>query len=267
MHRHLQRALKFPMTLLAAFAVIGIGGGVYHYTINSPYFEVDTITIGAAERISQGQLTEFLHYQCGISPGVSLLQVHEKEIAQALRHFPEIKQVAIRKEWPNALNISITEREAVGIFVSSTGSYVFDESGILFSRASAKDHRELEIPPLTGLPAEHLEIGLQIPEAKLALANRYHAVWSKASPELFAQLSELYLDETGVTLTLENGERFFCGMKAPEATGPVIESLLMSQADGRMIAHANLTAEEHITMTRASRRVYHLIPSLIAQGQ
>jgi cell division septal protein FtsQ len=55
-----------------------------------------------------------------------------------LERFPQVKEVEIKKGYPDTLNLAITERKEIGIFCQENKCFLLDHEGVIFEPASAE---------------------------------------------------------------------------------------------------------------------------------
>ncbi len=81
-------------------------------------------------------------------PGDHLLSIDPGAVEAALLRHPWVRSVEVRRSWPPALSVRVTERQAAAL-IDLGGLYLVDEEGEVFKRALPGDG--LDLPLLTGV--------------------------------------------------------------------------------------------------------------------
>ena len=247
--RFLQGRRFSPVPLIGLVLLGGMAAGFYRYVAHSSYFGLEEIHLDGNERLSDAALLNVLEKEAGIGAGSSLLALKERRVREVIEALPEVTRAQARTEWPSTLRISLEEEEAAGIYVSDTGSFVYNTEGELFAPAAAGDFLSEELPLVTGLESVRMARGSQIPARSLSLIEQYTQTFRKAAPALHERVSEWHLqDKENLTIVLNDGVRLACGDRPPEKTGPVIETLLDEGKLGGRIEAANLFSDLYISL-------------------
>ncbi len=261
--RWITRGSRLPFLLLALGALVPAAFLFPGYLTNSEYFELSEIRIQGNQRLGVGALRTALLEKAGVEEGVTTLGIDTAAVRAALEDIPEIASAHIVKHWPSALEIVVQERKAQGIYVSGTGTFVFDAGGYIFADASAADLRERELPILSGLSGDSPAKGSRIPKAAHQRLRDYDAVFSAAAPTIWADRSELNFEtDRGVTLVMRDGARFFCGHRGPEEVGPLVEAILLAHPDESVIDEASLPSDLYATITHKPETASPIAASL-----
>ncbi len=240
---------RLPMALLTTVVLIAGAFAFHRYLVNSEFFSLTEITLIGNRRLATPVLEGYLRRELGIEPGVATVLLDPGAIASRLRELPEVARAEATVLWPDQLVVDLGEREAAGIVVTPTGSFVFDETGLLFDHASATDFLDAELPVYTGFEAQALDEEGRLPAEALATLEMYRHTFAKAAPELHARVGEFHWsDEAGVTLVLDDGTRIECGTLPPEEAGPVLEELLAMPAYHGRLASATVYTTGYATV-------------------
>jgi len=247
----LEHGRRVPFTLLCSLLVIASLVGFHHYLVHSDYFEVEEIAFVENERLGESVLAAYLLRATGLETGVSALQVDCPRIESELLKLPEVQSVGAEVVWPDRVQVTVRERIAAGILVSSTGSHVYDRDGFLFAEATPADFLKPGLKILTGLDGMELTKGKSIPSEAFASVEHYLSVFQLSNPAMAAAISEInWNNDTGITLVFDSGERFSCGYRPPEKTGPVIERLLQETPADMVIRAASLHSDVYAMIRR-----------------
>lgn len=147
----LRRLLGLASRAAAAAAAIGLlgwsGWQVHRFATTSPRLAIQTIEVEGNLRASTAEIERLL----GIARGENILLADLDRGAAQIREHPWIRQVRIRRTFPQALTIEVLERDAVAL-VDLGHLYLVDGEGELFKRAMAGD--PMDLPVITGLSRE-----------------------------------------------------------------------------------------------------------------
>lgn len=83
----------------------------------------------------------------GITPQDKLFSVSLKSITQNIMRFPWIEEVKIRREFPDTIQIAVTERKPAALLKTDSFYYV-DGQGKVFKRLQRED--DLDLPIISG---------------------------------------------------------------------------------------------------------------------
>ena len=102
---------------------------IFYYLFFSKTFQIKEIVIIGQEKISKNQIKE-------IVPKENIFLIDISKIkTNILENFLPIANVNVRREFPDKLNITITERVAVGIWCEQENCFLIDKDGIIFKSA------------------------------------------------------------------------------------------------------------------------------------
>lgn len=97
----------------------------------------------------------YLERLSGLCSTDNLLTFDRGKVISNLLQEPWVKEVRVRKDFPNQVVLVVTEREPVGQIANETGYYLVDESGFLIT---ASPSPWPSVPLLEGLPVEGLTV-------------------------------------------------------------------------------------------------------------
>lgn len=204
------RPRKDPLELHKKLAILGVGAvfvlislvaagfGVYKLLGRSVFFQVTSVKIQGCKKTDK----DLVFKRSGIDIYTNLLSLDVEDVKKRLESHDWIKQVAIKRDWPNGLIISVKERAPIAMANLDDGLYYLDENGVAFATVSPPD--DIDFPVITGLSdkskAEEVR-DTQIAEALTVVrhAGRGDAVLPKQN------ISEIHLGPEGdLTLFLVN---------------------------------------------------------------
>jgi cell division protein FtsQ len=134
--------------LFGLLASIAILAWVYLYTDT---LHVDIIDVEGNSRTE----ASYLERLSGLSSTDNLLTFDRGKVISNLMQEPWVKEVRVRKDFPNRVVLVVTEREPLGQVAGETGYYLVDETGFLIA---ASPSPWPDVPLLEGLPVEGLAV-------------------------------------------------------------------------------------------------------------
>ncbi|MBS7315511.1 MAG: FtsQ-type POTRA domain-containing protein [Clostridiaceae bacterium] len=161
------------------------------FFIASVFFEVKTIEVTGTSRY----LPEYVAELSGVESGDKLLFINRFQISQNLfEKLPFVKEIKVRRRFPNTVLIELTERTPAAKLVSGGISYIIDEEAFLLEYTALGD--EYRLPVINGAaPSEYqpgrqlvFEDGLMLESLKSILAELVKSDW-------IANISEINLEK------------------------------------------------------------------------
>lgn len=131
---------------------LGIFFGIFYFVFLSHYFAIKNVNISGLKTVSEngvreevGKVTSSRKWIVGKLSNYFLFPQDFAKTAIG-RAFPKIGEIKIEKVYPEVLNISISEREAIGVwckkfesgimnYESGTECFYFDKEGVIFEPA------------------------------------------------------------------------------------------------------------------------------------
>lgn len=186
--RMLSASIRAVVVALGVLVCLVVSIQVRAALKRSELFEIRAIEVRGVERVRPWELQVVGE----LAVGQNLLSVDEGETTGKLERHPWIKEVALRRCFPNRIILDVREREPAAI-LSYGELYYVDEDGEVFKKVKPGDR--LNLPILTGLDKPgHLQkgaIGRQAIRESLALIQKV-AEKTRFQPD---QISEVHLDE------------------------------------------------------------------------
>ena len=109
--------------------ILTITGIIFYYLFFSKTFQIKEVVVVGEEVISENKIKE-------IVPKENIFLIDISKIrTNILENFLPIANVDIKREFPDKLNIIITERVAVGIWCEQENCFLIDKDGVAFERA------------------------------------------------------------------------------------------------------------------------------------
>src|SRR5215471_1788962 len=130
------------LSVAAAYAVYRLGRSV----TNARVFRVDRIVVSGTERLSNGEVLAAL----GGLRGESVVWVDLDRWRQRLLDVPWIRDATLRRSLPATVDVTIVERQPVGIGRLKGEMYLVDDRGVVIDRYGPQ-YADLDLPIIDGL--------------------------------------------------------------------------------------------------------------------
>lgn len=144
--------LPAALALVAVLVVGAAGAAAYSWLGRSRLFSVRVIDMNECARVTRDEVTGTLK---GVAQG-NIWSLSKEEIGRRLQTHPFVRNVAVRKVFPDKLVVRIGERTPVAM-VNLDSLYYVDDRGDVFKRLTAYDAKDY--PILTGFSRRDLLAG------------------------------------------------------------------------------------------------------------
>jgi cell division protein FtsQ len=197
--RGLRWRVRWPL-VLALMPLVLVAGGTYA-ALRSPFLTVQDVSVEGTRSLDQASLAEI----SGLM-GQSMLTLSEKDARRRLLEIPSVREVDVRREWPDSVVIAVQERVPVALWSVAGHDFPVDEEGVVLG-GGAPDGPAPRIVEVT--PGRVLAPGDRVHPDAIAFARRIAA----ESPRfLEANVAELeYEAGVGVTVIFDGGMRVTFG--------------------------------------------------------
>lgn len=141
----------FPVAAaVLVFLLLGAGGAAaYSWLGRSAIFSVRVVDMNPCAHVKGDEVSAILK---GVARG-NIWSLSKEEIGRRILSHPFVREVVVRKAFPDKLVVSIEEREPVAM-VNLDALYYVDERGNIFKRLTAYDAKNF--PILTGFSRDDL---------------------------------------------------------------------------------------------------------------
>jgi cell division protein FtsQ len=201
-----------PVWIAAALCVATVFGvkSTYTWLKSSPRFAVQQVDLVGELSHDQEAVRERLDQARGenifeLSPGI---------MAEELESNPWIAEADVRRELPNRLVVTATEREAAAV-VELDGLYLTDADGIAFKRLAVSEGEGADLPVITGITREVYLADELAAQAKIRQAIALVELYQQ-NPDRPA-LGEVALGKRTTLYTYDRGTAIVVGDAAPTA--------------------------------------------------
>lgn len=231
-----RRRLRILLAMLATIATIGAGWSL----TRSPVLDVDRVQITGVE----GSDAELIRDLAGVEEGAALLDVDAGSIEARLEGLPWVKEIDVRKEWPNSIIVDVTERRAVAAVPSGTGWARIDAEGVVIGRESSPDSARI-----AGLPVISVPLSVAVGDVHLEAAPGL-AVVSALTADLGPWVTAVTVNGDRVGLDLVGGAGVTMGPAVRLDDKVTAVRAVLAGVDLACISSIDVTAADQTTVRR-----------------
>lgn len=153
-----------------------------------------------------------------IADGTPLVYVDVAGAADRVAGLPAVAEVWVRRDWPNRVEVSLTERTPRLAIPSGTGYLIADASGVVFDTAMALPHGLIQVEA--------------DPDARQLLVDAGTA-YSSLSSGAAAKVSRIIADgKDSISLRMRDGSRVFWGSAEQSPLKAQVLDALMARGSG-----------------------------------
>jgi cell division septal protein FtsQ len=197
------KLLRPLQALAAGLVVVTLVGGIlfggYRAVSSVKFCSLKTIEVSSAKHLTRDEILGL----AGIEPGNALLSLNLKRMGEHLLQNPWVETVRINRYFPDAVSISITEREPIAI-VNMGFIYYLDKKGSVFKVLNQGD--KLDYPVVTGFSEEELSSDPKGSKEALEATCELLKILREKGAFILADVSEIHYDKGyGFTLFTASG--------------------------------------------------------------
>ena len=201
---NVRHAIPVAAAVLVVLLVTAAGAAVYSWLGRSRLFTVRDIDMNRCAFVSRDEIS-------GILSGVpgNIWSLSSRDIGRRLRSHPWVRNVSVRKAFPDRLVVRIDERKPAAM-INLDALYYVDEEGSIFKRLTAYDPKNF--PIVTGF--SRTELAARDAVTLQNLRKTLELLRSAESGVLRKNVSEVHFDaQEGFTLvTRDTGLQLKIGM-------------------------------------------------------
>jgi len=184
--------LPVAAALLVLLLVGSAGAAVYSWLGRSAIFSVRVVDMNPCGHVSGDEISGILK---GVAGG-NIWSLSKEEIGRRLLSHPYVREVVVRKSFPDKLLVKIEEREPVAM-INLDALYYVDGQGTIFKRLTAYDAKDK--PILTGFSRD--DLAAKDPVTIRNLKKTIDLLRHAESGSLSRNISEIHFDaQDGYTL-------------------------------------------------------------------
>jgi cell division protein FtsQ len=184
----LKKLLPMLPRLAAVAAVMAVMYVGYRAVSKVTFFKIKNIEVSESKRLSRDEILGI----AGIGPGGDLLRVNLKTMGEQLAQNPWVETVRVRRFFPDALSIEITEREPMAV-VNMGYIYYMDKKGKIFKVLNKGDR--LDYPVVTGFSEEDLKTDPDGTRKSLEATSDLLKILQEKGAFILAEVSEIHYDK------------------------------------------------------------------------
>lgn len=177
--------------IVVVSASIAVAWGLRRYLRTSPRFSVREIHVDGNLRRTPKQIEKLAK----LDAGLNIFTVDEEHAKIAIENDPWIESADVRVELPNAVRISIVEREARAVAVIDGKLMLTDTKGNVFKEVGSGDPRDL--PVVTGIDPERVAKDREVVTAHIRRALDLVSDLEQAKIAKRYPVQELHLEPGG----------------------------------------------------------------------
>jgi cell division protein FtsQ len=185
--RRTWRAALKPLALQALLLCV-LGYVVYRMSAvaaQAHVLQIDRIAIRGNERLSKGEVLAMLEGLHGESLVWTDLDVWRRRLLGSAW----IRDASLRRSLPSTVEVTLWEREPIGVGRINGEMYLIDERGVVIDQYGPQ-HADLDLPIVDGLSIRTADDGSMADQARAELAARVIGSL-KAKPQVARRLSQV----------------------------------------------------------------------------
>jgi cell division protein FtsQ len=185
----LKKTIRMALLLLSISFFLFMAHRIYMHLLEDQFFRVKQIDVEGNRRIPK----EIILSLARTGEMLNLFTVKLAEVGRRLESHPWIKQVKVRKIFPNKMLIQVEERKPIAI-LQLEALYYIDTQGVVFSPVGEKDG--YNYPFLTGLTRRSLERDPVEAKHLITKALELLRIVEKEKSSPLEEISEIHMERT-----------------------------------------------------------------------
>ena len=178
----IKRVRRSGRRLFKGIIFLAICGVIIAFFVYVPFFTLQQVKLNGAENLT----VEDILRVGDIYIGEPIFKLETDNITRRLENDLRVESVTVRRNFPNALEVTLKERKPLATIVCNYGYLDLDKSGKIID--SYKNLREMKIPMITGSRVQDKYIGDDIDDD---LVKQILEFLQKLKPESLNKLSEV----------------------------------------------------------------------------
>lgn len=166
----------------------------------APSLQIGHMQVRGHERLATGEVLALVE---GLR-GENILAVDLEEWQRKLLSSPWVERATIRRVLPSTVEISVEERNPMGIARIGLAMYLVDERGVIIDEYGPA-YADIDLPIIDGLAASPQDGGSIVDIARAEFAARALAALS-ARPEILKQVSQLDVSNLHDAVVILDGD-------------------------------------------------------------
>ena len=168
---------SFMLLLLLFLAIIAV-----FVSINSIFFRVSQVTVEGNKYTPAEEVVA----AAAVPAHSNIFRIDTGAVAKRLQHDLRFAQATVSRRLPNAIVITVTERQPLAYVAAGYGFVEIDQHGVVL--AAYKNIKQMGVPMITGLRLTNVYVGDTVTDEVLRGVLSYLAA---LPPDVLARLSEV----------------------------------------------------------------------------
>jgi cell division protein FtsQ len=183
------------MAAITACVALGVGAYTGYLVVrDAEYFRLQTVHIVGNQTLTR----QDIHYLLALPGNVTLFQLDLPRMGDRLQRHPYVKAVALRRQFPDTLTVTITERVPHLVAFSQDQGVLLDTTGVVL-RAFSPQH-DSALPQLHLRQQRVLEPGMHLRQDEVQRALELVRVYRASVLAGAARLVALRVEDSGVSV-------------------------------------------------------------------
>ncbi len=214
--RRTERWRRLRIWLLCLLVLTLLGAAIW-LVFFSDVLVVKKVEVEGDGAVSRARVVKV----AAVPMGLPLARVDLDQIRNRVESISPVKSAEVTRDWPDAVRISITRREAVAVIDMGSGLQAFDADGVLFGQFPGRP---------VGLPLVQADS-----KTKQVALSEAAKVITALPPDLSAKLDFVKVVSVDqITLVLVNGRSIMWGSAAESEQKAEVLAVLLKQPGNRL---------------------------------
>lgn len=190
---------------LVVYALVGLAAGYAVYraarvVASADVLRIDRLVVTGNHRLSQGDIVAVLS---GLR-AESLVWTDLERWRRRLLASPWVRDATLRRSLPSTIEVTVWERQPIGIGRIRDDMYLVDHSGVIIDQFGPQ-YADLDLPIIDGLAAQPGGAGAMTDLTRAELASRVVAAL-RTKPEIARRLSQIDVSDVHNASVILSGD-------------------------------------------------------------
>ena len=181
-----------------ALVLAAIGHASYDFFLRTPYFQLTDVEITGVSEPVRAEISGLVDsvLQGGRR---NILRVNMNDLTALLQRHPRIRELDLKKVYPNTLVIQASERVPAALLSAGNAIYLIDWDGHVMEQLNNQTIKDKDYPCISGIAGDDVQVGEKIYNPYLYKALDLTHVVKERNPELYAKLSEVQISSDPIS--------------------------------------------------------------------
>lgn len=217
------------------------------FLLQSTFFAVQCIEIEGVGKNVEARIQTLLEEEEDFQ---NLLLLSTRDMRQALLKIPELREVTVRKQFPDTLLVTGSERRPILILVGEV-NHLIDRDFVAMGEIEGEAFLNSPLPLISAEPMPAVVPGNMVADEGLRRAWVVVSELRAKAPDVALRLGETHYDAEGnVTLFFEGGAELRLGQRTPSQVLPVLEAFWRETQGFSGIEYAELGYRNQVAFRR-----------------